>query len=267
MDFSQGAGQQAGNGTIPNGQLAWAFITVRAIKPSNSGGQYIDIELTLDDNQPFARRKIFEKVGDPLHTGNSDAYRQMGQIAIARILESGRGAGPNNPAGYQIGSYQDLNGLRVPIKIGVKPPKDGYDEDNKVAEWLTPNPASETGFKGYEKLARGETNMTSRPGTPANQPAANGFGGAPQQQQRPQQGFGGQPQQGASGFGGAPQQQQPQGQQGNLSNAQPQGNQQWGPTPGNNAAAAATSSGQTGNASASPSDQPSWLAQANGNPA
>ena len=218
MNFSQGAGQSTGNDLIPNGQLAWAILTVRAIKASQSGGQYLDIELTLEEGQPFGRRKIWDMIGDPMFSGNSEAYRQMGQVAIARILECGRGAGPNNPGGYVIQSYDQLNGLRVAIKIGVKKGTGGYDDKNNVAEYLTPNPASQSGHKGFQKLQAGEHNIAAAKPQPVPsgfQPAGAGFtqaqpqpaapavpswGSHPAAPTVPATGFGA----AAGGFGGAP---------------------------------------------------------------
>jgi len=178
MDFSAGAGQSTGGGgVIPNGQLAWAILTVRGVKASKSGGAYIDVELTIDDNQPYARRKIWEMIGDPMNMGNSEAYRQMGMVAISRILEAGRGAGPNNQAAYKLGDYSELSGLRVPIKVKVEKGTGGYDDKNKVAEWLTPNPNSDTGHKDFLLLQSGVHNKAE-----AAKPAAvqNGFGNAAQ---------------------------------------------------------------------------------------
>lgn len=217
MNFSQGAGQSTGNELIPNGQLAWAILTVRAIKASQSGGQYLDIELTLEENQPFGRRKIWDMIGDPMFAGNSEAYRQMGQVAIARILECGRGAGPNNPGGYVIQSYDQLNGLRVAIKIGIKKGTGGYDDKNNVAEYLTPNPASQSGHKGFVKLQAGEHNMAAAKPQPApsgfqpapgiavgpsraEPPASQTWGSQPAAPTVPATGFGAAP----GGFGGAP---------------------------------------------------------------
>jgi hypothetical protein len=185
MNFSQGAGQTMGSELIPNGQLAWAILSIRGVKASKSGGQYLDVELTLEEGQPYGRKKIWDMIGDPMFSGNSEAYRQMGQVAIARILEAGRQAGPNNPGGYVIQSYDQLSGLRVAIKIGVKKGTGGYEDKNVVGEYLTPNPASKSGKAAYDKLMQGVFN-TSPPQptgfapsqTPA-QPAA-GFGGAAQ---------------------------------------------------------------------------------------
>ena len=191
MDFSQGAGQDGPSSLIPNGQLAFAIMTVRGVKASKAGGQYLDIELTIDDNQPYARKKLWDMIGDPQHPGNSPEYREMGMRSIARILEAGRGAGPHNTAAYQLTDYSHLSGLRVAIKIGVSPAKDGYEEKNKVAEYLTPNPQS-AASKDWQRLSAGEYNKAK--------PAASGFAAAPaggfgSQQPAPQ------PAQAAAGWG------------------------------------------------------------------
>src|SRR3546814_6669950 len=99
MDFSGSAGARTNFDRIPHGQLAFAIFSLRGIKQSQSGGQYLDVELTLDDGQPFARRKIFDMIMDPNFESNSDAAKQMGNAAIGRILEAGRNAGPHNPQG------------------------------------------------------------------------------------------------------------------------------------------------------------------------
>lgn len=177
MDFSQGAGAQSPTSLMPNGQLAWAIVTVKSLKANASTGtKSLELELTLDDNQPYARKKIWPYVGDPFHAGNSENYRQMGMLAITRMLECGRNAGPNNPAGYQLNNFDELNGLRVAIKIGVEKGKDGYEDKNKVAEYLTPNPASGSGHKDYQKLMAGEH---SPGGAAKSAPAAtSGFANA-----------------------------------------------------------------------------------------
>lgn len=176
MDFSAGAGKESSSALIPTGQLAWAIINIKGLKHnSNTGTCSIEYELTLDDNQPFARRKIFGYLADPNHAGNSETYNQMGLIAITRILECGRGAGPQNPDGYKINDYGQMSGLRVGIKIGFEKGKDGYDDKNKVAEWLTPNPTSKSGNKPYQKLVAGEHS----PAPASGGQVSNGFGGAP----------------------------------------------------------------------------------------
>ncbi len=179
MDFSGSAGAATPFDLLPKGQLAWAILTVKGVKASAAGGGYLDCELTLCDDQPFARRKIFDMIGDPQNGGNSEKYREMGMIAITRILECGRGAGPNNLPGYQIENYQQLSGLKVAIKVGVEEGTGGHNDKNRVAEYLTPNPASQSGHKGFQALMRGEYGATgAKPAPAAAQGGFSGFGGA-----------------------------------------------------------------------------------------
>jgi hypothetical protein len=226
MDFSAGAGAQSPQSLIPNGQLAWVVINVRGIKQSQKGGSYLDVELTIDDNQPYARKKIWEMIGHPFDQNNSEAYRQMGMIAITRILEC-NGASPDKPGSYSLTDFTALTGKRAAIKIKIENGTGGYDDKNKVAEWLTPNPASGSGNKDFVKLTQGQFNAQAQP----------------VQTQQPQTGF---------GFGGQPQGGQPAAQPG-FQQA-PQGG--FAPTAGAPSHSAPATSPSNG--------QPSWLAQANG---
>jgi len=246
MDFSAGAGVSTGGGDpIPNGALLYVIVNVRGLKPSKSGGAYLDVELTIDDNQPYARRKIWTMIGDPMNAGNSEAYRQMGMVAISRMLEAGRGAGPNNPGAYHLGQYTDLSGLRVPIKVREVPAQNGYDAKNDVGEWLTPNPQAGCA-KLFDRLRSGDHGLPNK-AAPAQAPS--GFGGFGSQQQPTPQA--------APGFT------QPQAQ-----------GQAHAPTAGAGWPTANVSlSDNTGNhfggnnshiGSNSGNEQPSWLAQANG---
>lgn len=274
MDFSGGAGVASNFDLIPQGQLAWAYVTVRGVKPSKSGGQYLDLELTLDDGQPFARRKVFDKVGDPQHPGNSETYKQMGLIAVTRMLEAGNGAGPNNPAGYQIQNYGQLSGKRVAIKIGIEKGGEGYDDKNRVAEYLTPNPQSQSGHKGYQELMAGNHGAYAKKGAAA-QPAS-GFGGGSAQQQQGGGGFGNQPS--SSNINQSNQTVNPsepggstnQGGQASFSQAQPQGQNQWGNQSASTAGSQSTissaqgqSSVQTATSHSDPAATPGWMQQAN----
>ena len=172
MDFSGAAGAGSDFDLLPKNFLCWAYLNLRGVKASGSGGGYLDVELTVAENQPFAGRKLWDMIGDPNNAGNSEKYRQMGQIAICRILEAGRNAGPNNPAGYQIANYEQLSGLKVAIKVGVEPGTDGHDDKNRVADFLTPNPQSGS-HKLFQKLIAGDHQLAS---APAGGGASGGFG-------------------------------------------------------------------------------------------
>lgn len=172
MDFSNSAGAASSFDLLPKGALLFAILTVKGVKSTAKGGGYLDCELTIDEGQPYAGRKIFEMIGDPQNAGNSEKYREMGTVAITRILEC-RGAGPDNMAGYQINSYDQLSGARVGIMVKVEAGTDGHQDKNKVGEWLTSNPASQSGNKGWVKLIAGDHGL---PKAPAGNSGQGGFG-------------------------------------------------------------------------------------------
>lgn len=166
MDFSSAPSHQNDFGDlIPHGTLAWAWLVVRPHNveaghietPSKtSEARYLDCELTITDG-PFTRRKIFTKIG----RGGSEKYINMGNAALRAILEVGQGAGPQNPAGYQIdddyGQLWDDNrggGLKVAIKVKVEKGKGDYEDKNDVAAFLSPHPES-SHKKDFDRLVVG----------------------------------------------------------------------------------------------------------------
>lgn len=241
MDFSGSAGAASAFDTLPAGLIVFAYLDVKGVKSSASGGGYIDCELTVAENQPYAGRKVFEMIGDPQNPGNSEKYREMGTIAITRILEAGRGAGPNNLAGYQINSYEQLSGLKVAVKLKIEQGDNGHPDKNKVGEWLTPNPASQSGHKGWQRLIAGDHGLPQG-GQTTQAPATGGFGGFAQTAAAPAQTTG--------GFGSAA----PAGGAAPATGGfqQPAGD------------APASSTISTTTSPSNPEATPGWLAQANG---
>lgn len=144
---------------IPKGTLLWAVINLKGVKASNSTtSKYLDIELTVDEGQPYARRKIFVKIGDPNHAGNSEEYKKMGYGAIRRILEAAFGANPANPQSYNVipdPTYFVLHGKRVPVKVTIEKGKDGYEDKNSV-EFLSPHSSVKSVAKAFEDLKAGK---------------------------------------------------------------------------------------------------------------
>ena len=92
-----------------------------------------------------------------------ETYTQMGGAAIRHILEVGKDAGPDNAVGYQIGSFFEIDQMRVAIEITVEKGKGGYEDKNRV-RYLSQNPSSDT-FKSYQRLAKGDTEPTTAPAT------------------------------------------------------------------------------------------------------
>lgn len=163
MQFNQQSGVASPIDLMPRGFLAWAKVTFRGMKVSTStGSRYGDVELTIADNQPFARKKIFTKIADPDYQENSEKYRQIGMTNLTRMVEA---AGIVNPA--DAASYEKLNGKSceavltmldnkyVAIKTKVEPGQSGYEDKNDVGEYLTPNEQSQS-HKNFVKLTNGD---------------------------------------------------------------------------------------------------------------
>lgn len=170
MDFSQYAGQDSPFATMPSGTLAFVAISVRDTKISpDKGTRYYDCELTIfGEGHPYAGRKVFYNFMDPTYDGNSPGAKQMGQLAVTRILEV-NGAGPHNMAGYNIPDMTWIHGKVGAVRLAYVPAEGGYKEKNEVAEWLTPNPTSKSGHKGYPDLLAGKFLPLNAP-TPAAAP-------------------------------------------------------------------------------------------------
>lgn len=186
MSFASGAGKgpDLSGATIPADQLAFVTVDVRGLKTASTGSKYLDLELTICEGQPFEGRKVWHNLGDPFWNDNSEGYREMGFVAICRMLEAGLGAGPNNPNAYNLPDYPHgfdrLKGLRVAIRIGVEKGTGGYADKNKVIEFLSPNPESSS-FKYWDALTKGIYNLTEhKKAAKAVPQQATGFGaGAP----------------------------------------------------------------------------------------
>lgn len=145
---------------IPHNTLCWGILMMdpkEAIKNSRSGGRYLNFSLTVSEG-PFEKKKIFERIGDPTHAGNSPEYKQMGIQALCRILETIGEFIPGDEASYA--KYNNatieniallLDGKKVAFRVKLEPEANGYAAKNVVSEWLSPNPLS-NGFKGYQQL-------------------------------------------------------------------------------------------------------------------
>jgi hypothetical protein len=172
------------NALVPNGTLAFAVLKVRGVKQSQStGGTMADVELTIADG-PYARRKVWTYVLDPTDGRNSEEARKMGMGAIQHALEAGGFVDVSDRATYERFNgmnfrqlFAAIDGARVAIKIGVEAGKNGHQDKNKVAAWLTPNPNSGDA-KQYRALVEAVGTPVPAGGgmVPGNVPATQGFG-------------------------------------------------------------------------------------------
>lgn len=174
MEFTNTSGNQSAIDLIPTGVLLNAIMTYKGKKNSQqTDGAYGDIEFTIDAGQPFARKKIFEMVCDPDDMKNSEAWRLMGMVALTRMIEAAGFVNPEDPSSYaQVNGVSceriltALDGKRIPIRVKIEQGENGYQDKNKVAEYLTPNKAS-GGYKGFAKLQLGDHNVPNGAAKPA----------------------------------------------------------------------------------------------------
>jgi len=149
-----------GGNLIPNGTLAFAVVNIDKTQHSqNSGGLLASLSLTIAYG-PFENRKVFHYLGDPSDERHSEKYRQMSLGALQAMLEVAGVFDPARPetyAQFANASFVDIlsaiDGKLVAIKVGIEKGQDGYDDKNKVADWLTPNPVSRS-HKKFNELAQ-----------------------------------------------------------------------------------------------------------------
>lgn len=185
---------------IPNGTLASAVLTVKEIKRSQkTNGEYGRVELTIADGE-FTGRKVWTVIMNPLDDYVSEGGKKMGITSLTRLFEAtglfiiGNRESYNK---YNGATFQEmlqlLDGKTVAMKIKIAKGKDGHDDKNEVADFLTPNPDS-NGFEGWQKLHGGPVTQDARTQAfqvPVNQkpvaPAAKAVAPAPAWLQKPNQ--------------------------------------------------------------------------------
>ena len=188
MQITNQSGASTPFDLIPNGFCCWALVTHRGMKTGQNlnddekYSRYGDLELTINDNQPFARKKVWTLIGDPDSQDNTEGFRQMGMTALTRMVESAGIVDPKVPE-----SYAKLNGMTcdqvlnlldgrfVAIKVSIKKGTGGYSDKNNVGEFLTPNEASQS-YKAYTKLLQGDHGNVGQQNT--QQQRQGGFGNA-----------------------------------------------------------------------------------------
>jgi hypothetical protein len=173
------SGAGVGGDLIPSGTLALAVVKVTDRK--HGKGEFAKLELTLA-NGKFARRKLFVNFfANPDDAGWNETTRNIASGQVIRSLEAAGVFNHADGSGYRPLSFgevlSELNGKTIAIKVGIEKGQDGYEDKNKVAEYLSPNPASRT-HKVYAKAVEGETGEAA-PAVAVAAPAfGGGFGGA-----------------------------------------------------------------------------------------
>lgn len=178
---------QAAFDPLPAGWYPMQIVESELKPTSNGEGQYLQLKLQVI-NGDHANRVVYERLNivNKNSTAQEIAYRNLSAICHATGV-------------IQVEDSQQLHGIPMEVKLGVRPAQNGYDASNEV--------------KGYRAIGGG---MMQVGGQPAGAPQ----GGFPQQAPAQQA-----PQGGQWAPGGLPQGNQPQ--QGWQPAQQPAPQQNW----------------------------------------
>lgn len=159
--FSPESSVQAAAELLPVGTLAKCLLVIKDVKTGkDSGAQYVNVELRVTEG-PFEGRVFFDMISNPLDPKASEGGKKMGILALTRICEAVGVFSHTRPESYNrynradatiFDILKDIDGHRVCVRTRIEKGKDGHADKTKVAEYLTPNPNSGTGYKDWEKL-------------------------------------------------------------------------------------------------------------------
>jgi hypothetical protein len=158
FNFSSQTKYESPNSLVPNGTLAKVTIKIRGLKNSKeTGGEYADLELVLQGQ--YENRRVFTMIANPMDSRNGEKWRGMGMAAIQHICEAAGIFKLDDEASYQrfanaafVDVLKVIDGRVAAVK--VEKGKDGHQDKNTVAEWLSPNPLSSTS-KAWRQLVEG----------------------------------------------------------------------------------------------------------------
>jgi hypothetical protein len=180
LDFNT-AGEQRSFDVIPANTIVTLQLTIR---PGNAGddgwlkrsadgaSEGLDCEFTVTEGQ-FAKRKLWQ-----LFTvrGTTPGHAEAGEISrntFREILESARGIRPEDKSeaaqvARKVSSWADFDQLRFVARLGVRPPRDGYQAKNTILEVVTPDRQTR---QKPEQISAKPANSAAPPAAPTAPPA------------------------------------------------------------------------------------------------
>ena len=151
FDFND-AGEQRSIDVIPANTICTAQLTVRPggagddgwLKRSKDGAsEALDCEFTVVDSE-YARRKVWALYTVRGTTAGHAEAAEISRRALCAMLESARGVRPDDKSeaaqrARQAQDWGDFDGLRLIVRIGVRPPEGTYPAKNTILEVITPD--------------------------------------------------------------------------------------------------------------------------------
>jgi hypothetical protein len=150
LDFNS-AGEQRSFDVIPVNTICTLQLTIRPggagddgwLKQASDGAsEHLDCEFTVVDG-PYAKRKLWQPY---TLRGTTQGHAEAGEYSrntLRAILESARGIKPSDTSeaaqnARKVSSWADFDQLRFVARIGVRPPRDGYQAKNTILDVITP---------------------------------------------------------------------------------------------------------------------------------
>jgi hypothetical protein len=147
-------------------------------KAKDGKSEGLDCEFVVVDPETYAKRRIFQRL---TMQGTTEGHADAGHISrntVRFIIESARGIlSKDESAEAQekrrlAGGWQEFDGMRFMARLGVRPPRDGYDAKNTILEIITPDRVN---WKQPVQVP-----VSASPATPANTAAPAGAVARPQ---------------------------------------------------------------------------------------
>jgi hypothetical protein len=167
LDFND-AGKQKSFDVIPDNVLVVAHLTV---KPGGAGSdgmlttakdgnsEHLNCEFTVVGGD-YDKKKFWARltVSGKNHATAIDISRKT----LKAILEAARSIKPEDEsnaakAARQARSWADFDQLRIKVRVGVEPPKNGFQAKNSIKEVITPD------HQAWEKLEQVDRSTIAGP--------------------------------------------------------------------------------------------------------
>jgi hypothetical protein len=177
-DFND-AGEQRSQDVIPAGTIVTVQMNIvpggigeggSLTNAANGACKGLNCEFTVAGGD-HDKRKFFKWM---VVEGTTPGHAEAGEITrnlLRAILESARGIRPDDKseaaqAARKVTGWGDFENLRFIAKLGVEPPKDGYQAKNKIQEVITPDRQPWRKVEQITKPNSGAPTATTTP--PAN---------------------------------------------------------------------------------------------------
>lgn len=145
---------------IPNGTVCRAVIVVKMgdmeipefgrgqwFKASQSSkAKWMELEFTIVGGE-HDRRKFWDRIfvdGDKLGQSGMPQAKEIGLQTLRQIIESANNIDPSDTSDAaqqrrNISGVNDLSGMEICAKVGIKKGTNGYSDSNRLMAALTPN--------------------------------------------------------------------------------------------------------------------------------